>query len=469
MGALPAWAVVAVLALLLGLAVVATGARALSRALRRLRSATAEADAARERAERLLACSAGTAILACDVDGTVQLANPGAVDAFGHPAADLVGRSVAFVVAPGELADQAAALGTTPDLRSVLAACARTPGARREWILRRADGEARVHAVAVAPMTGAAGRLVGFVVTTDDVTDRVRAEEARVLAYLAEHEAARRLREADGVKDTLVATVSHELRTPITNITGFTEMLAEGDFGELTAAQASAVQRITDNSRRLLALVDDLLALARLEAGLVSPETRLLDLRVVVEEAAAASRTALRGRGPAVRLDVGLASSWVEGDPEALREVVVALLDNAAKFTPGDDPVVVRLATAGDEVVLTVADRGLGIPADEVARVTERFFRARNAWDRAVQGTGLGLAVVAAQVARHAGRVEVASVEGEGTTVAVVLPRAAGPTGTPAGRGDGPGAAGVPVAPDHPAYTAAAGDFEVPHAPRHRA
>ncbi len=375
----------------------------------------------RQRAEGLVRSTVGTAIIATDLTGTVSLANPGAVDLFGYDAATLASLSVAELFGEGEVAEQARALGVAPELGAVMEAMSATPGERRECVVRRADGESRAHLLGFAHLTDEHGRVTGFVLTSEDITERIRMHESLVTALAAEHALVQRLEELDGVKEALVSTVSHELRTPITSIQGFIEMLQDGDYGELTSAQAEAVERVSSNSGRLLTLINDLLALARTESGAMDFDLQPIDLRDTVRTAWQVLEPRLHGRELAVSVQLTDGPAMLEGDEDQLERLVVNLIGNAIKFTPDGGRIVVRLTQEGERLGLEVSDTGIGVPQDEQSQLFSRFFRSRLASEHAIQGTGLGLSIVKAVAERHGGTVTARSQPGEGTTFRVEL------------------------------------------------
>lgn len=235
-------------------------------------------------------------------------------------------------------------------------------------------------------------------------------------------EQVRRLTELDRQKTDFMATVSHELRTPLTSISGYLELLVDGDFGDVSDGQHVALDIIGRNATRLRGLIEDLLVLNKIEiSGLqaVSEEVAVRDLlRTVTEtmEPVAA--------GGGVRLvcpDVP-EELRVKVDRGQVERALINLGSNAVKFTPEGGEVVLAAERSGASTIISVHDTGIGIPAADLARLSERFFRAGNATAAAIPGTGLGLAIVRAIVEGHGGELVIASVEGEGTTMQVVLP-----------------------------------------------
>ncbi|MGO4598178.1 sensor histidine kinase [Terrabacter sp. 2RAF25] len=244
-------------------------------------------------------------------------------------------------------------------------------------------------------------------------------------------EQVQRLTELDRQKTDFMATVSHELRTPLTSISGYLELLVDGDFGEVSDGQHVALDIIGRNATRLRGLIEDLLVLNKIEiSGLqaIAEEVAVRDLLRTVTETmepvAAASGVQLIC--PAVPDDL-----VVKVDRGQVERALINLGSNAVKFTPEGGEVVLTAERSGGSTIISVHDTGIGIPAADLARLSERFFRAGNATAAAIPGTGLGLAIVRAIVEGHGGELVIASVEGEGSTMQVVLP-VAQPASVPA-------------------------------------
>lgn len=236
------------------------------------------------------------------------------------------------------------------------------------------------------------------------------------------------LRELDQRKNDFVSTVSHELRTPLTSISGYAELLGEGDAGPLSVQQQRMLEVIRRNTGRLQSLIEDLLTLSRIEAGALRGGRDDVDLAELVRRGV--EDLHVRAAEAGVALSVRAPSSPVttHGDPGQLERVVLNLTDNAVKFTPRGGSVQVFLDTVADTAVVRVVDTGIGIPAGQQHKLFSRFFRASNATARAVPGTGLGLTIVRAMVASHEGTLTLHSTEGVGTMVEVRLPLVAAET-----------------------------------------
>jgi signal transduction histidine kinase len=239
-------------------------------------------------------------------------------------------------------------------------------------------------------------------------------------------------RRMDRMKDEFIATASHELRTPLTSILGYVEALREGDAGALAPEQERFLEVIARNSHRLRHLVDDLLDVARADAGRLALSMARVDLGEVVTEASQAARPVAAERGITLSVEAP-AGAVVSGDRTRLGQVVDNLVSNALKFTPPGGVVSVAVARERDEVACEVADTGVGIPAAELDRLFERFYRGSRASVDAVQGSGLGLAIAKTIVDAHGGRIALESEEGLGTCVRLTLPAAVpAPAGSPA-------------------------------------
>ncbi|WP_164001324.1 sensor histidine kinase [Pyxidicoccus caerfyrddinensis] len=233
------------------------------------------------------------------------------------------------------------------------------------------------------------------------------------------------LRHLEKVRKDFVANVSHELRTPITAIRGYAETLQGGALNDPVMAP-KMVEIIHRQSERLSELVEDLLELSRLE----SREVRLTLTEVPLAEAAARAADTVRpkaeGKSQRVSLHVP-AELRALGDPRAVEQVLLNLLDNAVKYTPAGGRVDVYGACEEDRCVVRVKDTGLGIEPRHLSRIFERFYRVDKGRSRDMGGTGLGLSIVKHLLQAMEGEVKVESQPNEGSTFTIFLPRAAPP------------------------------------------
>jgi signal transduction histidine kinase len=230
------------------------------------------------------------------------------------------------------------------------------------------------------------------------------------------------LREFDRLKDDLIALVSHELRTPLTSIVGYLDLVREDD-AYLTDEHRHFLTVVDRNAERLLSLVSDLLFVAQVQAGRMTLKSDRLRLRDLCEQAVSAAAPTAQTRSIELAF-VCHDDGNVIGDPQRLAQVIDNLLSNALKFTPPLGTVTLSVLRDADDVIVEVADTGLGISPEEQERLFTRFFRTEAAREQAIQGTGLGLSIVKAIVEGHHGTISVESAEGRGATFRVVLPAA---------------------------------------------
>jgi signal transduction histidine kinase len=237
-----------------------------------------------------------------------------------------------------------------------------------------------------------------------------------------------RLMQLNEIKQSFVSMVSHELRTPLTSIVGYLEFLREGEGGELTDEQARFVSVIERNAGRLQQLVDDILQLGRADEGRIKLNVEPVDVARLMQRAAESAGPVAERRGLALTVEVAPELPDLEGDRRLLAEALDNLVSNAIKFTRTGGTVTIRARTAGEGVELEVQDSGVGIPADELPHLFERFFRASTA---VASGTGLGLAIARSIVDLHGGTISVESTVGVGSTFRLRLPLAPPATSQP--------------------------------------
>ena len=287
-----------------------------------------------------------------------------------------------------------------------------------------------------------AGAPCEIVAVSRDVTERLRYQDAlyagkRRLAETARQlEVARRdavharyrAEEANRAKSRFLALMSHELRTPLNAILGFAEVIHKQMLG------LDAIDRYRDYANDihhagslLLELINDILDISKIEAGKLQPCFEPVDVAGLLVTSVRLVRESAAGKGLSVALGTVEPLPPVQADRRALQQIVFNLLSNALKCTPPGGRVMVAARPHGsDHFEITVADTGVGIPADRIGHVLEPFEGLNNQYHREVHSTGLGLAVVKALAELHEGRVEIDSQVGAGTTVHVVLPLAPG-------------------------------------------
>lgn len=242
-----------------------------------------------------------------------------------------------------------------------------------------------------------------FILMLDDMTDSERMRE---------------------VRSDFVADVSHELRTPLASVLSIVETL-NGAAREDREAQQRFMQILTEQASRMAGIVEDLLSLSRIEMNEHRPPEGVADLGEVVGSIVESARLMAEDRNMTIEVR-NTGPVEVIGDSLELSRLFQNLVDNAVKYGDAGSTVVVTIATRDEMGVVSVADRGQGIPREHIPRLTERFYRVDKGRSRAAGGTGLGLAIVKHVVNRHRGRLRVDSRVGEGSTFTVELPRAPG-------------------------------------------
>lgn len=228
------------------------------------------------------------------------------------------------------------------------------------------------------------------------------------------------VRRLEAIRRDFVANVSHELKTPLTSISGYAETLVTGDVDEETRAKFLAT--ILSNAHRMQGLVDDLLDLSRIESGRWTPRPEELSLTRLIEE----SWALFADRGVNRRIDFAIVipppADQVRIDPNAIRQVLGNLFDNALRYVGEQGKIEVRAERLGDMIEVAVIDNGSGIPSEHLPRVFERFYRVDPSRSREEGGTGLGLAIVRHMIEAHGGRISAESAPRAGTTIRFTVP-----------------------------------------------
>jgi PAS domain S-box-containing protein len=312
-----------------------------------------------------------------------------------------------------------------PDDRQWLQDTAQTSGADSpvEFRLVRPDGSIRwirSHSFPIHDSQGRLHRLVGF---AEDVTERHRTERALLAAKDAAEQASR-------AKSEFLANMSHELRTPLNAIIGFSEILADGDFGALNQRQAVYVDNVLTGGRQLLELINDLLDLAKIEAERAQLEPADFDLAALIDDLIPSMTPVAEREGICLAVDLEEAMPVVRADPRRIKQVIYNLLSNALKFTPAGGRVTVRAGRrpAAEGVAepcfrVSIEDTGIGIPPEDQIRLFQVFAQVDSSSTRSKRGTGLGLALSRRLVEMHGGRIWLESAgEGQGTTFFFELP-----------------------------------------------
>ena len=336
------------------------------------------------------------AILAMDADCRLTEFNAAAEELSGYQRDKVLGKEMPDLLVPArERARLEAHITTFLDTGD--------PGefaGRLRVPLLRADGTERV--VELIPVQVTVSGKTTFWGILRDLTEVERLDEQRA---------------------QFLAIVSHELRTPLTSIVSFSELI-RGEAEGLTPEGRHFLDIIERNADRLLRLVGDLLMLDRLEAGALPLDLDLVSVSGLITEAVANATPGAAKQGITILLDAGVGPP-VEGDSRRLLQAFDNLIGNAVKFSHLDGQIRVVASCDGAIWRINVSDTGIGIPAEDLARLFGPFVRGSNARTAGLPGTGLGLSIVKVLVEMHGGHVDVESVLDEGTTFSVFLPVAA--------------------------------------------
>jgi two-component system phosphate regulon sensor histidine kinase PhoR len=229
---------------------------------------------------------------------------------------------------------------------------------------------------------------------------------------------------AERMRVDFVANASHELRTPLATVLGFIETLQDRSTGSDSDVRNRFLALMHGEGKRMQQLIEDLMSLSRIESERFNPPRDAVDLVQLVEEVRAGCEQLLRERSSTLEVERRTGSTVVSGDRGQLLQLMRNLVINALKYGKPTTPVTVTIEDDAEMIRIAISDRGEGIAAEHLPRLTERFYRVDAGRSRAVGGTGLGLAIVKHIVSRHRGRLDIRSKLGEGTTVSVSLPRA---------------------------------------------
>lgn len=378
-------------------------------------SAQREVEAAARRLEEIIETSA-EAFVEMDADGMIQAWNAAAEQMFGIPRDLALGQSLAETIVPPHLRD-----AHRSGMARFLATGVHTViGTRIEITAWRPDtGEFPVDLAIWARRDGDTWRFNAFL---HDIGDRKRGEKALQEALNRERANAARLKKLDQAKDDFVATVSHELRTPLTSMSGYLELLLDGDAGPVPVHQQRMLQTMARNAGRLRALIEDLLLVNQMDAGNLHLELEPTPLHGLVNRAVTAVIGLADARSQRIEVELDPDLGPVLADAAHLERAARALLTNAVKFSPDGAAIRVLGRRTDGEVELAVVDEGVGIEDEDLPRLFDRFFRTTQATRAAVQGAGLGLTIARRIVEEHGGTISVCSKLGRGSTFRIHLP-----------------------------------------------
>jgi PAS domain S-box-containing protein len=313
----------------------------------------------------------GDAIITLDVEGRVLTYNQGAQDIFGYEEKEMIGRQL--LAAPqGDFQETVARLAQGETILNL------------ETNLRHKNGTEIPLLLTASPIHDAEGKIVGSFVIMKNIAE---------------------LKKVDLMKNEFLSIVSHELRTPLTPIKGYLALLLAGQMGKLEPKQKEALEIITGQSNHLQNLLDSVIDLSRIEAGKPPElEKEPLFLRNLVAESVSALKSAFDIKG--IKLSVAYQSEPVAimGDRKKLLRMVANLLENSLKFTPSGGEVSITISKDDQSIKFVIADTGIGLAANNLRKIFDRFFQVDSSYTRQAGGIGMGLAIAKEIVESHGGR-----------------------------------------------------------------
>lgn len=366
--------------------------------------------------------AAPDAIIEVDREGRIVLLNAATEAIFGYRREELLGQPVEGLIpegARGRHHAHRAAYWANPVTRPM--------GFGMILLARRKDGSEFPVEISLSPVKTDDGFRVTAIIR--DVTAKQKAEEAVRAANQQLELQNRELDRVNRLKSEFLASMSHELRTPLHTIIGFTELLGEELEGPLNEKQKRFLGHVHQDSQHLLALINDILDLSKIEAGQMELHPESFDAGAVIAEAVSGIRPMASARGIAVENQVA-GETIVKADKVRFREILNNLLSNAVKFTPEGGNVGVESFVDGVGMVgFCVADTGVGIAPEDQEAVFDKFRQVGSTTRGVREGTGLGLAIVKSFVEMHGGTISLESAPGEGSRFSFTVP--AGDTSPP--------------------------------------
>jgi len=385
--------------------------------------------------ETVLTTIVSRAVQLSGLDGGVVFEYDEGVEEFVHRAATETGGALAEARRSTRVRKGEGVVGRTAiTLEPAQVPDITVPGAH-ESRLRENLIESGIRAVLAVPMVRE-GLLIGSLVVSRNRPGHFPAETIELLRTFATqsalaiqnarlfHEIAdksRQLEAASRHKSAFLANMSHELRTPLNAVIGFSEVLAQGMFGEINEKQTEYLHDILESGRHLLSLINDILDLSKIEAGRMELEATDFDLPQAIQNALTLVRERALRRGIALHHVIDARVADIRADERKVKQVLLNLLSNAIKFTPEGGRIEVRAASTDGIVEVSVADTGIGIAPEDQETVFEEFRQVGTA-DRKAEGTGLGLALSQKFIELHGGQIRVTSQVGVGSTFTFTLP-----------------------------------------------
>lgn len=261
-------------------------------------------------------------------------------------------------------------------------------------------------------------RLYAELFGSHEELERKVAERTKELAKLNEE-----LKKLNKMKSDFISAVSHELRTPLTSIKGYASILMTGKLGEVSAVQKERLEKIDKHSNSLAHLINNLLDIARIESGKVQMDIKEVPIKEMLDSIMDIIMPQVKEKNISIKLNLKLTTEKIKADPGQLERVFLNLISNAIKFTPDKGKITISGEDRNEYVEFSIEDTGIGIPKKDMDKLFEEFFRADNALDQKVKGSGLGLSLVKKIIEAHRGKIWAQSELNKGTRFTFTLPK----------------------------------------------
>jgi PAS domain S-box-containing protein len=363
--------------------------------------------------------SIGDAVMATDTEGRITLLNPLAERLTGWTQVQATGRPVEEIF---RIIDEETRQPSVNPVKETLAH-GTIHGLGNHTLLIARDGSEHAIADSCTPIHNIDGQVVGAVLVYRDITEHRKIEKGLEKAHHELEELAAELKRAARAKSEFLANMSHELRTPLNSINGFSEVLYDETFGPLNVKQRQYVDNVLTSGKHLLLLINQILDMAKVEAGKMMLALSNLPMKNLLNELSMLVADMVSKKKIGMALEIVEDLPDIEADELKVKEIIYNLLSNAVKFTPEGGKIGMQAKKAGSEIEIVVWDTGFGIAPENMEKIFEGFFRVDTPYSRVTEGTGLGLPLSKKLVELHGGKFSVES-EGlnKGTKVRFTLP-----------------------------------------------
>ncbi len=346
--------------------------------------------------DRAMMDSIGEGLVVIDETGRIANVNPSGAAMLGYAPHELVGKWFTTTIIARDELDEVISPMERPVMRALSSGSPVTD--RALYVCK--DGSKIPVALTISPVI-LEGRPIGAIEVFRDTT---------------------RERELDHAKEEFVSLASHQLRTPATGIKAYISMLLDGYGGDLNSEQKGFLQRVYDSNERQLQVVNDMLNVARLDAGRIIPEMTTIELKQLLIDVIDEQKAVINQRSQNIAIDIPARSIEAVMDGKLIRMVAENLLSNASKYTSEKGIIQIGASVSGTTVQISIKDTGVGIAKEDISKLFQRFSRIPNILSTSRGGTGLGLYLTQNIVLLHSGELRVDSTLGKGTTFTVVLP-----------------------------------------------